>query len=226
MALRPDELANEAEIERDRKFRGNIKKGVVTAASIAGTSAGVAMASKVMPFLSEYIPAELALKGLDRVAPGIGKFLRRGMEKGLSLKSGLDFVKGELTPKEKETGQPKEERSIIEQYSPELHNFLDQEVKNGANPMVAGLQAKESGQFKNVIRKMEQDHKIPWSAIISSVFGESPGSEPGENHDGGQFQQPQQMQQQGQQQNNQNSPLDAITQAIQAYTQIRGNRGS
>ncbi len=72
MALRPDEAANLSKVERDQEMRSNIKSGVKGIASIASLAGGAALGSsglgsKIMPFLSSYIPIDLAMKGINKV---------------------------------------------------------------------------------------------------------------------------------------------------------------
>src|SRR6266478_2673500 len=115
MVLRPDEEANIKETERDKRFRSTLssigKTGVGLATGLGATS----LSSRLLPFLSEHIPLDLAMKGINKLSPKLGKFLKEGQSMGLDVKKGLDFIKEKVGPKEK--------RNIIEQYSPELHNF-------------------------------------------------------------------------------------------------------
>jgi hypothetical protein len=172
MVLRSDEEANQAEIERDKRLRGNIAKGVKAAASIGAASVGGPLASKIMPFLNQYIPSSLAVKGISKVSPKLGSFLKKGQEMGLDIEEGLNFIKNEMSG-EKAKENAKENRNIIEQYSPELHQFIDQEIKKGRKPIEAGAIAQNDKRFKNVIGKLMKDHKTPWSNILESVYGSS-----------------------------------------------------
>jgi hypothetical protein len=164
--MRPDERANQELIERDKRFRGNLKS-----AAGAALGTGLSMASsKVLPFLSEYLPVDLAMRGLDKVSPAIGKFLRKGQSMGLDIKEGMNYVKEQIIPK-KETEQPQEKRNIIEQYSPELHQFIDQEVRKGRPLIQVGAIAQNDRRFADVINKLQKDHKTPWSNILQSIYG-------------------------------------------------------
>ena len=165
--LRPDEAANRSVIERDERLRSNIGRGAKAIASIATTAAAPAIGSRILPFLSEYIPVDLAMKGISKISPKVGDFLRKGMESGLDVKEGLNFLKDKLTPKE----SAEESRNIIEQYDPELHQFLDQEIKKGRTPIEAGALAQLNKKFTSSITKLTKDHKTPWSGILQSVYG-------------------------------------------------------
>ncbi len=76
--MRPDERAKQSQIDRENTFKGNVNRGVSAAASAGAGAASAALASRVMPFLSEYIPADLAMKGINKVSPQLGSFLQRG----------------------------------------------------------------------------------------------------------------------------------------------------
>jgi hypothetical protein len=164
--LRPDEMATQSEIKKAKGRTDELRSGVETAASFGTAALGGKVVSKILPFLSQYIPEDLAFKGINKVMPGLGNFLKNGMKQGLSLKSGLDFLKEEIG---KKSEQPKEDRNIIQQYSPELHQFIDQEVKKGRSPLEAGALARN--KFGQIIDKITKDHKTEWSNILESVYG-------------------------------------------------------
>ncbi len=161
--MRPDEEASEAYINRDKKFRQNVKTGIGTAASIAGTAGLGGLASKVMPFLNQYVPMGLAMQGINKVAPKLGEFLKRGQSMGLDIKEGMEFIKGKL--------EPKDERNVIQKYSPELHQFIDQKIKGGKNYLQAGAEAIKDPKFSKVIKKIEQENKTGWWKIMDSIYG-------------------------------------------------------
>lgn len=179
MVLRPDEEANQEEIERDRSFRKNLS-GAASAATGFGIGASGALTSRIMPFLSQYIPVDLAMKGLNKVSPKLADFLKKGKAAGLDVEEGLQFIKDKLNPKTQEEPEGakeslKENRNIIEKYSPELHQFISDQIKMGRSAIEAGalasLEQKGGKGFKNVIDKIVKDHKTPWSAILESVYG-------------------------------------------------------
>lgn len=72
MIMRPDEIANRSEIERDERFRSGVSSALGTGMTVAG---GVSMA-RVLPFLSQYVPVDLAMKGISKVSPQLGDFLK------------------------------------------------------------------------------------------------------------------------------------------------------
>jgi len=172
--LRPDEQATYGEIERSQRMDRNIKgaaktagKASLTAGSFALAS-GTKLASRILPFLSEYVPSDLAVKGINKISPELGGFLKKGMEKGLNIQDGLDFVKENLT---KQNEPAKANGNIIQQYSPELHDFIEQEIKKGRSPLQAGGIAVSDRRFSDIIKKLSKEHKMPWSSILESVYG-------------------------------------------------------
>lgn len=168
--LRPDQEAAEAEKSRAAGRNELYKKGAQTALAIGSTAAGgLALSSRIAPFLSKYINPEMALKGISKLSPSTGEFLRNGLEKGLTLQSGLDFLKDNFS-KEKEQKAP-DQRNILEQYSPELSQFIQGHIQNGRSPIEAGALAQLDPKFKSIIEKMSKDNKTPFSSILESIFG-------------------------------------------------------
>lgn len=98
MILRADELANKGEIERDRGVRENMKKGLSTVAGLAASQVASPLASKILPLLSEYIPPALAMKGIEKISPKLGSFLKKGQEMGLDVQEGMNFIKNKIQP--------------------------------------------------------------------------------------------------------------------------------
>lgn len=215
--LRPDEQATQSEIGRaqgrDRALKGALKFG-----GTAALAAGTGMASRILPFLSEYIPVDLAVKGISKVSPKLGEFLKSGISKGLNAKEGLDFVKNQLNPASSEGKRAKDSRNIIEQYSPELHQFIDQSIRQGRDPIQAGALAFHDKRFSKAIDKMVKDHKTDWLDIVKGTYGlQGQEQQPQAQQPPPQAQQPQQGQPgQGQ------AALMAILQKLQ---QTRGAGG-
>lgn len=164
--MRPDEAASLSEIERDKKNKSRFMSGIKT----AGALTGAGIVSRLSPFFSQFIPVDLAMKGISKISPKIGDFLKRGQSMGLDLKEGIDFVKEKMNPKEI--------RNIIQQYSPELHQFIDQSIKAGKAPLEAGALAQLQDKFKKVINKISEDHKTDWSSILENVYGGSAKASP------------------------------------------------
>lgn len=168
MALRPDERVLEEEVKRNERFNQGLKTAGKAALQVGTTAAGFGLSSKILPFLSELIPADLALKGINKISPAVGSFLKKGMSNGLDLKEGFDFLKEKFQPKAEPA---KQDRNIIQQYSPELFQFIDGKIKEGLSPLQAGAVASSQKQFQDVIKKMKKDHKADFADILQTVFG-------------------------------------------------------
>jgi len=166
---RPDELATETEIQNSQRRTGEAGSALLGAATAGIGGLGAKQMAKVIPFLSKYISPDLAFKGINKVAPGVGTFLKNGMVQGLSLASGLEYLKGEA----ENTAEPaKPDRNIIEQVSPELHSFMSDQIKKGRNGYQAGAIAQKDKRFASVIDKLQKDHKVSWADIIDQIYGQ------------------------------------------------------
>lgn len=108
---RPDELASEVESERNRRFDQGLLSGGKKLLNVAATATGLGISSKILPFLSKYIPVDLAVKGISKISPQLGNFLKKGQSAGLDIKEGLDFIKEKLTPSQQEE-QPSEIKAL------------------------------------------------------------------------------------------------------------------
>lgn len=146
-------------------------KAIKTAGSLAlGTAGGGLALSKVMPFLSKYIPQDLATKALSKIDPRFGKFIKNALGSGFKYDEVKQFIE-EKAIEGKDQEPAKQNRNIIQQYSPELHEFIDQEIKSGRSPIEAGAIAQNDKRFINVIKKLSKEHKTSWSNILQSIYG-------------------------------------------------------
>jgi len=161
--MRPDEEANQADIERDQRFRGNVGRALGTAASIGIGGA----ASRVIPFLSNFIPTDLAMKGISKVNPKLGNFLQRGQSMGLDVKEGIQYIKDSISPNQ----SLKEEKNIIQKYSPELHEFIKEKIGGGIGLIAAATQANTDPKFRSVIEKMVKENKTSWPELVDLIYG-------------------------------------------------------
>jgi len=217
--MRPDEQANAAAVQRDQRMRQNVSKGVGAGVGLASTALG----ARALPFLSEYIPTDLAMKGLQKVAPKVADFLRKGQSAGLDIKQGMDFIKSKLSPAEEPAQESEQEakgaedsRNLIEKSAPELHQFIVDKMKKGESFRRAGALARLEGggkTFSKAIEKLMKDHKASWEDMIEAIYGgaqSASGSAPAaqqQEPQPAQPQAPQQMQQaQPQQQQPQQKP--------------------
>lgn len=215
--MEPYQVASE-KMRRSGELPINIGKNVgISAIGGAAARFGTQAVSKLIPRISalinDYVPENIAVKGLEKIDPRFKTFMEGAIDSGYSFDDIKEFMKEKISKSE----QPKENRNIIEQYSPELHQFIDQQVKAGLNPIQAGAIAQNKKEFGNIIKKLSKDHNTPWSNIIESVYGT------------GQEAQQQQMQQVQQQQRMQQTQGEGqgsqrLMQAIQQLRQLRGGQ--
>ena len=166
------------QLYQNKKKQADDVRSTLTNVAATAAGAGVAgLASKALPWLSEFIPSGLAMKGLNKISPKLGQFLQAGISAGLDPKEGMEFLKNGITESQTENEQPaKQSLGIIEQHSPELHKFIENEIKKGKSPLQAGVEAtRGNDKFTKAIRKITQAYRMPWSAIIESVFGAGQG---------------------------------------------------
>lgn len=202
------------EIQRQGQRPVNALK---TAASIGAGYAGGALLGRVMPLLSKYVPEDLAIKGLNKIDPRFGKFINTAMSNGTPFEEVKSFIEEKAAEAEQQE-QPKEGRNIIQQYSDKLHEQLQNLIKKGMTPAQAVSLVDIYPHHKQVIEKIEKEHKVPFHSLVQSIYG---GGDQALAQQGQQQQQPQQQpQQQSQQQSGQGQQaLMAILQKIQ---QTRG----
>lgn len=212
---RPSEQASISRIQQEKQGERNIKSGLNLAASAGLAYGGTAIASKVIPFLSEHIPSYLAVKGINKISPKLGSWLEKGIEKGLPIEEGLSFLK------EKLTGEPSKKKNMnlnfIGQISPELQEYIESEIQSGKSVDHAAATAMIKPEFLEIAKGIEQQSKKRFTALVREIY-EGRAIDQGQN---GQMPEGQQMQQQGitgQPQKNQISPkLGAAIQRLEKF---------
>lgn len=160
------------EMKRQSESPKRFFQGAVGIGTSLGAASFAPLLARAAPFLSEYIPQELAIKGLSKINPKFGQFIKKSMDSGYDFSEIKNFLGEQISESQEKT---KESRNIIEQESPELHQFISDLIKQGKKPLEAGALAtlNRAGQtsFSKVIDKLIKTHKIPWSKIIESVYG-------------------------------------------------------
>lgn len=178
--MQPYQEATE-EISRQGELPLKIGKNLASAAATAGGAAYLSggAINRVLPFLSKYVPENLAIKGLSKVDPRYGSFIQKAMAAGKSFDEVKDFIGSKLEEAGQSLSPAKQEKNIIQQYSPDLFQYLQDLIQKGRSPLEAGALARTvlGQKYKNIISKIEKDHKADWSSIIQTVFGGS-GSAP------------------------------------------------
>jgi hypothetical protein len=208
-SLRPDEKVALGKEQRTQGTKDLLRGGLGLAAGIGGA----ALSAKVLPFLNEVIPTDLAIKGINKISPKLGSFLRNGVSAGLDAKEGLRYVKDKILPSESKQEQAQDERNIIQQYDPELHEYISQNIKKGMSPVQAGQKALRHERFQKAIRQIEKDHRTKISQILQSIYGSQDMGQSGNIQQ--QAQAP--VQQQAPQQGNANQALlEALKNAAEA----------
>ncbi len=167
--MQPYQEASEEMINRDNRLKSVLRTGSNIALSSGLTLGGGALLSRITPLLSKFIPKATAAKGLGKINSGLGKFIKTGLMNGKSIDEILDFI-GKKT--ETANQAKPDQRNVLEQYSPELFDFLKQQIQKGRAPLEAGALAQLNSKFKKVISQLETDHKTPFSSILQSIFGE------------------------------------------------------
>lgn len=167
--MRSDELASQAQIERFKTQGANLTQGIKTAAGIATAGFGAGLSSRILPLLNDFVPIDLAIKGINKISPKLGGMLQKGMEEGLDVKDGLNFLKDHVGKSQK----PSQEQfgAAIRKYSPELMDFLEEAISKGEDPLRAGMVAQYHPKFQKAISQMEKDYKSNFTQILGSIFG-------------------------------------------------------
>lgn len=151
----------------------------LTAAGGGVAKLGSQAASKLIPgitaLLNAHVPDNLSQKGLSKVDPRFGKFIQGALDAGHTYDEVRQFIGNKIQQQEQPPEAPKQNRNIIEQHSPELHQFILEQIQNGRSPLeaaaLASLESTGKKGFKKIIDRITKEHKAPWSAIIETVYG-------------------------------------------------------
>lgn len=158
-----------AETTKRSGIVNTIKNIGAGAAGAVGFRATNSVINRILPLLNSYVPETFAKKAIEKIDPRIGEFIEGAEREGATFDETKEFIGQKLQKSEEEPA--KESRNIIEQESPELHSFLDQEIRKGRKPVEAGALAQNDKRFSNIIKKLMKAHKTPWSSIVESIFG-------------------------------------------------------
>ncbi len=161
-----EETANE--MKRQSEGPKRFAKKAIGVGAALGASSFAPMLARAAPLLSQYIPENIAIKGLSKISPKFGKFVKESMDNGFDFKKVKDFI-GQQVNESQENA--KDQRNIIQQYSPELHQFLSNEISGGRPAIEAGALAQSKPEFQRIIKKLSDDHKTPFSSILESIYG-------------------------------------------------------
>lgn len=194
--MQPYQEAGDTTRNSGESALNTLKYAGAGAIGTAGAAAGRSIVSRMIPLLSSYIPESLAKKGLEKISPKFGQFIQKAEDEGYDFNEIRDFFTQKLKKDEEQQQPAKQDRNIIEQYSPELHQFILGEIKNGRSPLQAGalatMERTGSKGFKKEIEKITKDHKVPWATILETVYGAGEQAQKGQD-----VEQEQGMQQRG-----------------------------
>jgi hypothetical protein len=177
--MEPYQKASQSLRERGEAPIHAVKNLGYSALGGGAASLGSSVVSKLIPkvgsLINKYVPDNLSQAGLSKLDPRFGKFIQGALDEGYSY----DDVRSTIEEKLGNTVS-QQAKNLIEQESPELHQFLDQEIKKGRKPIEAGAIAQNNKKFTNTIKKLMKTHKTSWSNIIESVFGGQGTAQPEE----------------------------------------------
>lgn len=170
--MEPYQKASEA-LRSGEEYPLQILKNVgLTALGGGAASVGSKALKQLMPavgaLINNYVPENIAMKGLNKIDPRFGNFIQGALDEGYSFDDLRSFI-GEKVQKTQQG--VKENKNIISQYDDQLHAFMDNLIKNGRSALEAGALARATGKFNKAIKKMEKDHKTNFSSIIEAVYG-------------------------------------------------------
>lgn len=175
-----------------------LKNAGLTAIGGGAAAIGSKAASKLIPaigsLINEYIPENLAIKGLGKVDSRFGKFIEGAMGDGYSF----DDIRQLLGDKIKKTQESEtvtnDPLKFFETNYPDVAAALAKTMQNGQSPEAAAAILKTSTPFGKEVKKIEKETDKNFVDYILELFG----------NQGQQMQQPKQ-QMQGQQQMQQSS---------------------
>lgn len=158
---------------QEMKRQGELPlKTLGNAASLAATAGtafvGGSIASKVIPFLSQYVPQDLAIKGLSKIDPRFGTFINKALENGKSFDDVKEFIQEKVGQEQEKVP---EQRNIIQKHSDKLHEFLDTNIKKGLTPTQAVSLAEIFPHHKKTMDQIVKEHKSPFLNIVESIYG-------------------------------------------------------
>jgi hypothetical protein len=217
MTYQPYLEAEEESVRRGEAPFKHLKNAASLGLSIAG---GSSIINRLLPLLSSHIPESIAKKGIAKISPHLGEFVESATNLGHDFYDVRDFLRAKAAEEmenkeEKKEKKAADQKNIIKQYSPQLDQFLMEEIQKGRPPLEAGALAYMQEGFKKAIKKMTEDHNTPFSSILEATYGSA--------------QQPQQQTPQaGQQQQGQGAQgKAALLQTMQQMTELlRNMRGN
>lgn len=150
----------------------------------------------VSALINENVPEKFSKAGLSKISPTLGKFIQASLDSGYTYDDTRQFLGDKIKQTQQNSGS--QQKNIIEQHSPDLHQFILEQIQSGKSPLEAGalatLDKKGGPKFKSIIEKITKQHKSPWASILETVYG----GQQGQSQQSQQEQEPAQQQAQGQ----------------------------
>lgn len=167
---RSDEIASEKEGKRIEKFHEGIK-------SVGKMGLNLAMATRMAPFLSQYITPDIALKGISKINPKIGSFLKKGMETGLPIKEGLEFLKTKIDNTIDESEKKPAPKSLFDEFlgatEPSTLSEGQQAQLAFLRNITEQLEAKGIGKDNPALKRIRKKVKDVIEGKVSEVLGQA-----------------------------------------------------
>lgn len=160
----------------DRPF--NLVKNIgLSAAGGGAANLGSRAMGRIVPavgaLISKYVPDNILSAGLSKLDPRLGTFMQGAVDAGYTHDDIREFLGEKVEKSQQQVSQDK--KNLIEKYSPELHQFISDQIKGGQSHLGAGAMAeldKKSGKdFKSIIEKIKKDTKSTWAEVLDSVYG-------------------------------------------------------
>lgn len=187
---RADEIASEKEGKRIEKFNEGIK-------TVGKMGLNLAMATRMAPFLSQYITPDIALKGISKINPKVGSFLKKGMETGLPIKEGLEFLKGKIDNTIDESKVKSGPKSLFDEFlgatEPSTLSEGQQAQLAFLRNVTEQLEAKGVGKDNPALKRIRKKVKDVIEGKVSEVLGQAMAMQPQKGQQMPETQPPQQM---------------------------------
>ena len=166
--MRPDEKTGQTIQNREHAWNKTVKKVGSNALKLGSTLAGVGIAPRLLPFLSEFIAPEIALKGITKISPKLGEFLNKGMNQGMALSEGLQYLKSQLSGEGQYAGDNEEQQDQLspteqpQQAQPESLQSMSQRGELLTPPPGRGFSGvqQQQGQPQQQKQKSQIDDQI------------------------------------------------------------------
>lgn len=155
------------EMKRQSEGPKRFGKTALRLGSTVGAASFAPVLARAAPFLSSYLTEDMAIKGLSKVSPKFGSFIKSAMNAGKSFDEVRDFIGEKVQESQKSTDMSDHP---VEKLAPALHQFLKQEIGKGRKPIQALAVAKVNGHGKD-IEKISKKIGKNLSEMIDQLYG-------------------------------------------------------